>query len=138
MWIKVISNTLNVKLIVFMVSSRKKIATSNTSSARDSKDRRFAVITVGLGLFAFVVKIAVAVSVIINNYAALASDLSSLIVFTNACVLSVENASAFYVNMFVNSVFRREFKIFCGLQKPAEMSSTGASDRDRSMRNGID
>lgn len=134
-----LANTIvNVKLIWYMISSRMRVARHskttttitkttgrrNTTNRRERRDRKFAISAIGIGLVAFFCKTIIGVcNVVLVNFTL---DLNVYTVIYNVgfITIAVESGSSFWVNLYLNSVFRGEFKrVFARcFNKPAQMT----------------
>lgn len=106
--ILVINNLLNIKLIKFILSSRKKVG-HNLQSRTSLKDRRMAISGIGLSLTAFFCKMPLGIATIVTTYINMPLDKAIVIMYSSITVLVVENAASFFINMFLNSMFKLEF-----------------------------
>lgn len=114
----VVHNILNLKIICFIASSRKRIAARTTGNRKLSrKDRRFAICTIGMGLILFVSKIPVALSIILSNSLDVIPDLFQLLFTIAVAVMAFEAGGTFYINLVLNELFRDEFLRLLRLKK---------------------
>lgn len=107
----VINNALNIKLISFVISSRKKVSfsTSQQSQARSLvKERKMMVSSIGLGMTALVTHLPLGLVPIISNYLDLPVDQNIMVNNISLTFLVFEKTASFFVNFFLNSMFHDE------------------------------
>lgn len=119
-WIKIgniivivlISIVLNTKLILYILSSRKKFAqSSKNSQQRAKKDRRMAISSIGISVTALVSKLPLGIVLIINHKLNVPSDQSTMFIFIAVTLLILENSFAnFLNNILFNTSFSKEFR----------------------------
>ena len=106
----IINNVLNLKMIWFIVSSRRKVTRSlSVLSNSSTRDRKFAATSIGLNLACMVLKLPFAIFFLVINHIVIGFDLQiaiQMIVFT---ISALDNQFSFLVNFFVNSIFHDEF-----------------------------
>lgn len=106
--ILVVNNALNIKLIKFILSSRKKVG-NNLHSRTSLKDRRMAISGIGLSLTALFCKLPLGIATIVTTYLSMPLDQAIVILYSSITLLVVENAASFFINMSLNSMFKLEF-----------------------------
>lgn len=124
---------INFKLFLFIRSSRNKVAASNNneSSRRTQKnDRKFAIISIGIGLITFVGKFASGVlNTVMIASANLNLDQYMLMITLALLIFFFDGVITFFLNIWLNSAFREEFLFVLGLRKSnaaVKSSGTGA------------
>lgn len=123
--ILIVNNSLNIKLIWFIISSRKRVA-NNSQTRSTSKDRKMAISGIGLSLTALICKLPLGVVTVISNYQKLPYDQAIMITYISITLLVVENAASFFLNMFLNSMFRDELFKMLGLLRLTQFSLTSS------------
>lgn len=113
--ILVINNACNIKIILFILASRKRVAT-NSQNANFGKDRRMAISGMGLCFTALVCKLPLQVVMFLADYMSWPLDQTIMIVYIAITLLVVENAASFFVNISLNSSFRIEFLKMIGVE----------------------
>lgn len=122
--ILIINNAINIKLIGYIVSSRKKVA-ANGQIRGSRKERKMIVSAIGVGFAALVLKLPQGTVQIANNYLKLPSDQNTLMVYTAITFQCLEYWAMFLVNMFFNSMFSLEFWQMFGMRRSQQVSTTG-------------
>ena len=122
-----INNILNVKMVWFIVSSRRKVA-RNLSNVRNSvvRDRKFAITSIGLNLTCMVLKLPFAIFLIIKNKKVISFDVLIAIQMIVLSISVLDNGFSFLINFFVNSIFHDEFLVLIGIKKRNVNSSQNA------------
>jgi hypothetical protein len=122
-----INNILNVKMVWFIVSSRRKVA-RNLSNVRNSavRDRKFAITSIGLNLTCMVLKLPFAIFFIIKNKKVISFDVLIAIQMIVLSISVLDNGFSFLINFFVNSIFHDEFLVLIGIKKRNVNSSQNA------------
>lgn len=112
-FILILNTAVNIKLIWHIKSSRRRVELKKKSdSTRTSqRDRKFAITSIGLCLMAFFFKLPTAIVIIVTNKLNLDMDLFALLFAVSILVFDIDCASAFYINMLLNPMFVREFKV---------------------------
>lgn len=107
-----------------MISSRMRVARHsttttiankttgrrNTSNRRERRDRKFAISTIGIGLVAFFCKTIIGVCNVVLANSTLDLNVYTVIYNSGFILVAVESGSSFWVNLYLNSMFRGEFK----------------------------
>ena len=117
-----VNNVVNVKIVWFLVSSRQKISESlGMAKVRkiSSRDRKFAICSIGLNLNCMFFKLPLILSLLIGG--TLKMDLYQIQLFYTAVgfFYSLDNAASLFINLFVNSVFYEEMLIMLRIKKVA-------------------
>lgn len=116
----VINNGLNICLIWYILLSRKRVAINVSNSQRNTsrKDRKFAITSICLSLNALVCKLPLGIGVLVSDRLTNNSDLITMVYMINLTIMNLENATSFYVNVFVNSMFFEEFLVMIRVRRP--------------------
>lgn len=117
-----VNNFLNARIVMFIYWSRKIVSSELIHVKKTSTlvDRRFAISSVGLNLCSLVLKMPYAVGCLICYYfsSSFGADLVQAVLTITITLNMIQNGSAFFVNMFTNSLFYSEFFSMIGLRKP--------------------
>lgn len=124
-WNILVNNILNIKIIWFIVSSRRNVA-RNSSNLRNStlRDRKFAITSIGLNLTCMILKLPLTTALLIINTTVFSLDQITeiqTIVITIACL---DNGFSVIINFFVNSIFHDEFLALIGIRKQNVVSAS--------------
>ena len=137
----IINNVLNLKMIWFIVSSRRKV-TRNLSvlSNSSTRDRKFAATSIGLNLACMVLKLPFAIALLVMNQMVIEFDEFFAIQTIVLTISVLDNGFSFFINLFVNSIFYYEFLILIGFKKRLILASsfatiTSANQKNMSKRN---
>lgn len=122
--ILIINNAINIRLIAYIISSRRKVA-NNTQNRSSKKDRKMIISAISLGFTALVCKLPLGTIAIISNYLKLPSDQASMMNSVAVTLLTFEYSAMFVVNMSVNSLFYSEFLSMFGWRHQPVGSTTG-------------
>ena len=133
-----ITNTIvNVRLILCMIRSRKRVMSGtqailngneNTRSRRRCRDRKCAMSAIGIGLVAFVCKITIGVCTIILHLFDINTQVYTMVYNFCFLLVVVESGSSFFVNAYLNSMFRNELtSVFCCKQASASNNSQNSN-----------
>lgn len=121
-----INNALIIRLITFILASRKKVFV-NVASRKDktysTKDKKFAISSIGLSLVAFVCKLPTGITYCVSFTTGLNPDISEMVLAICRTIMIIENSAAFYVNMFLNSIFYDEFMVMIGRKERTLLKS---------------
>lgn len=102
----------SLKLICSLWSGRNRVTRENSKDLREAKvfrdERKLAVASLGFSFMSILFKLPVAVISIYLNLTELDLDLSALLMSINGILLAIECANSFYVNLFLNSIFKKE------------------------------
>lgn len=128
----VVNNILNVKIIAFIVRSRRKtsynkVNRTNNNSHLSSKDRKFSICSVGLNLTSFISRIPIPISVMLSNYFKFEPDQFILALNIGLTIATLDHSSIFFINMLFNTSFRREFLIMLGIKSEDSRSISNQS-----------
>lgn len=112
-----INNALIIRLVVFILASRKKVLV-NVTSRKDMKysvkDKKFAISSIGLSFVAFVCKLPIGITYFVSFSTGLNPDISEMVLAICSTIMIVENSASFYVNLSLNSIFYDEFMAMTG------------------------
>ena len=118
----VVNNFINVKIVWFIVSSRRKLAeslrlTQTQRQNSSAKDRKFAICSIGLNLTCMFLKLPMIIGLLISP--SLKMDITQLSLFFTALgfFYSLDNAASLFINLFVNSLFYEEMLIMLRFKK---------------------
>ena len=117
-----VNNVVNVKIVWFLVSSRQKISESlGMANVRkiSSRDRKFAICSIGLNLNCMVFKLPLILSLLIASTLKMDLYQSQLFYTAVGFFYSLDNAASLFINLFVNSVFYEEMLIMLRFKKVA-------------------
>ena len=119
-----INNFLNIKTILFIRSSRKRVAAKDRNSSLSTKDRKFAVCSICLNLAAMLFKLPFFICLIIISYSSNLSigQINMMLQITNTLTY-IDNGFSFCINMLVNSIFLNEFLILFRVRKSSFLPS---------------
>ena len=125
----VINNFLNIKTILFIRSSRKRVAANDRNSSLSTKDRKFAVCSICLNLAAMLFKLPFFICLIIISYSSYFSigQINMMLQITNTLTY-IDNGFSFCINMLVNSMFFNEFLILFRLRKSSLLPSDSTAN----------
>lgn len=133
--ILLVNNAVNIRLIVFIVSSRRKVAnhheSGTTNRSTSFRDRKFAITSIGQSLIAVTCKLPLGIVTIASNYLNLDFDTFMSLISISVSIINIEHAAAFYVSMFINTVFYQEFMRAFRLRKePVSLFSHTITNRN--------
>ena len=121
----IVNPLLNIKIIVYVFQTRKKVSANMNSFVRTStavKDRRFVINAVAINSSCFIFKIGFMICMFVITYGSIKSDLVQLL-FTIGFTLSIiDNALTFFINLIVNPTFYDEFLCMIRLKKQQAVS----------------
>lgn len=104
----VILNSLSAISVWSLFKMRKKV---NRTNRRTLRDRKYALNSIVLNLLCFVCKVPPSFTHAVLRYYTNDEDFLDMIWSITFTVFSIHNASLFFVNMCVNSIFCEEFKL---------------------------
>lgn len=118
----VINNILNVKLLMAVYRSRKRITNSNFVSSTSSRtlsvrDRKFAINSIGLNIKCTILKFSLIIAYFLLDYMPLSADQSQLVFTVCVTIYIIDNATLFFFNLLMNSIFYNEFITMIGLRR---------------------
>lgn len=105
-----INNVLNLKLILFIKSSRLKTNQNVILRRSTIRDRKFAISSIVLNIASILVKIPFVVGRLASKYYHVNEEINQMIFMVTITILIIDNCDLFFVNMFVNSIFYQEFR----------------------------
>ena len=119
-----VNNILNVKIIWFIVSSRRKMARNSSNlSHSTNRDRKFAITSIGLNLTCMILKLPLTISMLIINTTVFSLDQITEIQTIVITIGILDNCFSFLINFFVNSIFHDEFLALIGIRKQNVVSA---------------
>lgn len=116
----VINNIMNVKILHFMFTSRKKWQRAHCCS-RSVRDRKFAFNSIVHNLTSFVSKLPMVLGALISAYFAHGPQQTELVYTFSVTIVILNHSASFFVNMLANSIFYKEFLKILTI-KPASLS----------------
>jgi hypothetical protein len=104
----VINNFLVVMIWIALIRSRQILMITN-NIARINRDKKFGVTSIILNMVCFIFKMPLSIYMIINYY--MNSDFVTFQFYMNMFMVFYvfDNAAAFFINMWANSLFRKDF-----------------------------
>ena len=115
----IINNLLNVKMIWFIVSSRRKVARISCKiSNSTTRDRKFAITSIGLNLACTILKLPLTIAILITSQIVIGFDEFFAIQIIVITISIIDNGASFFINFFLNSIFYNEFLVLLGIRKP--------------------
>ena len=115
----IINNILNVKIIWFMVSSRRNVTRNSTInlSRSSAKDRNFAITSIGFNLSFMVLKLPFIIALIVMFNTEISFDVFIAIQTVVYTIALLDHGFSFLMNFFLNSIFHDEFLVLTGIKK---------------------
>ena len=110
-----VNNILNIKIIWFIVSSRRNVARNSNNSTW--RDRKFAITSIGLNLTCMILKLPLTIAMLIINTTVINFDQLIAIQTIVITIAILDNGFSFLINFFVNSIFHDEFLALIGIRK---------------------
>lgn len=103
-----VNNFLAGMIWISLVRSRERLMIKN-NTARIIRDRKFGVTSIIFNMACFIFKMPLSIFMLISNY--LNTDLVTFEIAFNICLIIfvLDNAAAFFINISVNTLFRKEF-----------------------------
>ena len=119
-----VNNILNIKIIWFIVSSRRKMARNSSNLSQSTwRDRKFAITSIGLNLAAMILKFPMTIAFLIMNTTVFSFDQIIEIQTIVITIAILDNGFSFIINFFVNSIFHDEFLALIGIRKENAISA---------------
>lgn len=109
-----INNILGFKMIGIVIRSRRKakqIGRNNNKSQTVSKDVKFAITSIGLNITSLFARMPIAIGILLSNYLNLDPDFAQLSFKVCLAIATFDHSLTLFINMFLNSIFYREFII---------------------------
>lgn len=115
----VINNILNIKTILYILTSRRRVNENVTNRHRSlsSRDRKFFICSICLNVASLVFKLPFFISILIVNYSNLSVEKISLIMKITGTLTYIDDGFSFFVNLLVNTLFYNEFLKLFGFRK---------------------
>lgn len=105
----VINNLMDLKLILSIKAAKKKTRMRVHGRQTTIRDRKFAISSIALNVASCLLKIPFAVALYASTYFEMNRDEQQMIFKLTGAILVIDNGDLFFINMFVNSIFYREF-----------------------------
>lgn len=136
-----VNNFLNAKLVIAVHNSRRRVMNSHSTNPSTNsttvRDRKFAINSIGLNVKCTILKLPLIIAYILMYYLTFSDDLNQLAFTLCVTIFTLDNATLFFVNMLMNSIFYAEFLCLIGVKKSIPMSnlvnSTNAARRDANL-----
>ena len=108
-----INPVLDLIIICYITNTRNNnIRRLNRSSIID---RKFAISAIALNMSSLLLKLPFQTVVLISNVLRLKNDEISILYSVGLCMLLIDKSDIFFINILVNSVFRRQFLLMFGI-----------------------
>jgi hypothetical protein len=119
-----LNNILTAVIIIYIYRSRKKFKAfkENREKRATKKDRKFAINSIVLNVKCLVCKMPLLVIMLVNSYSTLSSDTVEMLFTIGVTIFTIDNSSAFFINLMVNSIFYDEFLTMIGLRETKRRS----------------
>lgn len=108
----VINNILTCKLVFIVANSRKK-----TRQNVNSRDVKFSICSIGLNFTSFISRTPIPLGFLLSGYFDLSLDQLKLVFNINVAIATFDHSLNFFINLFLNSIFYREFLLMIGIKK---------------------
>ena len=119
-----VNNILNIKIIWFIVSSRRNVARNSSNLSQSTwRDRKFAITSIGLNLSCMIFKLPLNIAMLIINTTVISLDELIEIQTILITIAIFDNGFSFIINFFVNSIFHDEFYALIGIKKQNVVSA---------------
>ena len=118
--IVLINNVINVKMVVFIASSRRRLADRLGQAQLKSssiKDRKFAVCSIGLNLTCMILKLPLIICLLAVNSMGMNLYQIQLLFTVVGMIYWIDNGASFFINLVVNSLFYEELLVMLRIRK---------------------
>jgi hypothetical protein len=105
----ILNNILTVKMIYFLVSSRRRSSVNKPYFRSTIRDRKFVMTSIGLNITCLVSNLPLGVYFFIAYYFKIEPDLNQMLFTICVAFVIFDNAAPFFINFFFNSIFYDEF-----------------------------
>lgn len=105
----ILNNILTVKMIYFLVSSRRRSSVNKPYFRSTTRDRKFVMTSIGLNITSLVSNLPLGVYFFIAYYFKIEPDLNQMLFTICVAFVIFDNAAPFFINFFFNSIFYDEF-----------------------------
>ena len=116
-----INAALNIKIIVYVMQTRKKVTANMNSFVRSTttvvKDRRFVINAIAINSCCFICMSMFMICIFVITYVPMSLDLLQLLFTLAVTISNIDNALTFFINLIVNPTFYAEFLCMIGLRK---------------------
>ena len=109
-----LNNILTISIILFVLKSRKKFAKSTKNSSVAVKDRKFAINSIALNLASISCRSPFIIAMVVSTYLHVDGEIVGMFFAIGVAIYTIECSSAFFINYFVNSIFKSEFRGLLG------------------------
>lgn len=117
----IINNILNVTIIRYIVRSRRNVVKQRKRSENLSRDRKFALSSVGLNISSFIARMSIVVGIFLSESLSLSFDQTYLVFRVCLVITSLDHSATFLINMLFNSLFSNEFLCMIKLKEKKPM-----------------
>lgn len=105
----ILNNILTVKMIYFLVSSRRRSSVNKPYFRSTTRDRKFVMTSIGLNITSLVSNLPLGVYFFIAYYFKIDPELNQMLFTICVAFVIFDNAAPFFINFFFNSIFYDEF-----------------------------
>lgn len=103
--------------IYCFLRSRKKFLAKDRQNRRMARDRKFAINSITLNILCLASKSPFLIASLLTTYLHLEEDETEMMITIGETIFLVDNASSFFANLVVNSMFYEEFCKMLGLKE---------------------
>lgn len=134
-----INNVLAGIIIVFIFRSRKKFKTGkeNREKRATLRDRKFAINSIALNFKCFLCKMPLLFTLLITSYVTVDHETVQMLFTVSVTIFTIDNSSALFVNLMVNSIFYDEFMTMIGFKKRTKSSHSIFSSNSTIIRTQV-
>lgn len=124
-----LNGPLNLKLIWHILASRKRVTMSLAAqkTKSSSKDRKLAMTSIVLNFIALVCRLPLGALTVYSFMSGAAIDQTRAVLSITGVLVAIECADAFFVNFFLNSLFRKELQLIVRLNRDSNSLSNSNS-----------
>lgn len=133
--ILLVNNLMILFLFRHILASRRKVAVNVRFSTKSSRDRKFAITTIGLSIMAVVFKLPKMLVNIVLESAGVYDDVYLMWFSIGITIFDIETGCSFYLNLLLNPSFYNEFlHLFC-FQPRVERTTVSRTVKHAEERN---
>jgi hypothetical protein len=111
-----LNNILTLILIYRIYESRNRLSIDQKTRNTEIRDRKFALNSIGLNILCFICKAPLLTFLAISIDVYLTPNQTAMFFVMFVTFFTIYNGSAFYLNLFVNSIFMDEVKVILGIK----------------------
>lgn len=131
----IFNSVVNTLMVVLLFRSRRRVdRRSEQFKNTERRDRKFAINSIGLTVVSTLGKLPFSILLVAINYLNLSYDQIQMLFNITVSIVNADGAATFFVNMYANSMFYREFWSMLGIMHGENSATNNSKNSNNRLR----